>query len=363
MSNTAKWIVGLIVVALVVIGVVSTSGNSDSDAESESVKIGAVLPLTGNAAQDGEEARNAIDLAVSDIESERDVNVEVSYHDDETNPKESVTAMRRLEQAGVDAAIGGIWSFLAEATLPLSKQTKTVTISPSTNQEYVSGTSSYFFLAGGANSQKAEPLTKFLKQHGHKTAAIIVSQDGWGRTNKVAFKQAVENVNGEVVVSEEVAADAETDTLPSVLAKVRNKKPDVILWTGYGPGAVTLIKRVREQEIDAPIVGATVQISSVIKDGKVDAGDVPVYLLDYAPAKEFERRYKQEYGSLPEASYSHRSYDATHILVNSILETDSPEDLKESVRNTDYNGYGGSYGFDDTGGLETKTNWMVQEIN
>ena len=77
------------------------------------MSIGAILPLTGYGAYNGEMARRGLELATTE-------NVEVIVEDSKTNPKDAINAYRRLESLGVKYLIS-LGGPLSMAIAPLTK--------------------------------------------------------------------------------------------------------------------------------------------------------------------------------------------------------------------------------------------------
>ena len=121
MSTTTKWILGLVVLVIVVWGLTAASSKEVTD--DESIKIGAVLSLSGIASQDGESIRDGLELAKEDLLGEG-INVDIIYQDDQTDAKDTLSAIHVLATKNVDAVIGPTWSYLAEAGVPVLDQLK-----------------------------------------------------------------------------------------------------------------------------------------------------------------------------------------------------------------------------------------------
>ena len=81
----------------------------------DTIKIGAVLSLSGPAAAYGDASRQAIDLAVQEINAGGGINgkeLVVVYEDDHTNAQQAVSAFQKVANIdGVAAVIGGTWDF------------------------------------------------------------------------------------------------------------------------------------------------------------------------------------------------------------------------------------------------------------
>src|SRR3990167_8003750 len=75
------------------------TGTAISESQPGSVKIGAVLPLTGDSAAWGEQGKYGIELAVEEINSKGGINgknLEVVYEDSQAIPKNAVTSIQKL---------------------------------------------------------------------------------------------------------------------------------------------------------------------------------------------------------------------------------------------------------------------------
>lgn len=87
-------------------------GCSKKQPEAKEIKIGAILPLTGDAAQWGVEAKRAIELSADEINSKGDIQgkrVYVIFEDSQLSPKVGTNTIHKLiSQDGVKVIIGAI---------------------------------------------------------------------------------------------------------------------------------------------------------------------------------------------------------------------------------------------------------------
>src|SRR3989344_818275 len=101
MPNTRYIATALIVLVLLVAGWYIFS--QPKIVEGEPIKIGAVLPMTGVAANYGENQRNAMQMAIDEINAGGGVlgrPLTIVLEDDGTDPKKTVSAFQKL--ASVD---------------------------------------------------------------------------------------------------------------------------------------------------------------------------------------------------------------------------------------------------------------------
>jgi branched-chain amino acid transport system substrate-binding protein len=103
--------------------------NGCAKKEPETIKIGAILPLTGTAAEFGEDEQRGILLALEDINSKGGVNghkIEVIFEDSKTEPKEAVTIFNKFLTKSPPPVILTAMSSVGMALKPLIKEHKIV---------------------------------------------------------------------------------------------------------------------------------------------------------------------------------------------------------------------------------------------
>lgn len=109
-------IISVLIVSLQVLGCSSGS----ADVTDKPLKIGAILPLTGPASVWGENIRNGMELARSDLLS-NNVSIEIIYEDSRANPTLGLSAFRKLQ--GIDN-VSIIFSAFSSVSVPLELTTK-----------------------------------------------------------------------------------------------------------------------------------------------------------------------------------------------------------------------------------------------
>ena len=114
------------------------AGNSSAAAGGGTIKIGAVLPLTGDVATFGQSSKNALELLKDQVNAKGGIlggkKIEFVYEDDENKPANSPTVAQKLIDEKVVALIGSVSSKCSLAMGPIATQNKIPMITPtSTN--------------------------------------------------------------------------------------------------------------------------------------------------------------------------------------------------------------------------------------
>jgi len=122
-------LLGLLLVSSVL---VQLSGCGE-DAANE-VKIGVILPLTGEAAFYGESVKNGLDLAAEGANASggiKGASISLIYEDSRAMPAEGVSAFERLASiSGLSAVVGDAVSSVTLAFAPIANQREIVVMSP-----------------------------------------------------------------------------------------------------------------------------------------------------------------------------------------------------------------------------------------
>src|SRR5688500_9160494 len=93
----------LILSTVLVVGILAFIYYRQTTHDSGTLKIGALLPLTGSGANYGKSLKQGIDLAVDDINRAGGVNgqrIEIVYEDSQSDPRTGISGFNKL--AGVD---------------------------------------------------------------------------------------------------------------------------------------------------------------------------------------------------------------------------------------------------------------------
>ena len=117
--------------------------------EEKEVKIGAILPLTGDAALYGEICKSAADLAVEDINAKggiRGRQLAIIHEDSQADPKLAVSAANKLISVDkVSAIMGAMGSSEVLALAPILNEKKVVLVSPAATSHKISDSGDYIF--------------------------------------------------------------------------------------------------------------------------------------------------------------------------------------------------------------------------
>jgi branched-chain amino acid transport system substrate-binding protein len=358
-----KWILlAAVVVALVALGLGLQLGQCPlglGRAPGAEVEIGALLPLSGDTASYGENAQDAIDLAVEQINGAGGIDgatVRVVYKDTKAEPSAGVAAFNELIEDGkISAVIGPMASPVALAVAPLAEAKQVVLVSPSASSPELTTAGEYIFRTCLSDQYEGLVLARLAAVTlGYHTASVLCIDNAYGRGLADVFEEAFAAAGG-TVVSRETFAESSTD-FAEPLARIAETAPQVILLVGYA--------QMGEILVEARSIGLTQQVlSSVMFDNPeilAAAGSAAegVLFTSWTPDPatpsperlEFEAAYRIKYGAEP-GIFAAESYDAMRLLGTVIAERgDSADAIRMGLLGiSGYPGASGEITFDENG--------------
>jgi branched-chain amino acid transport system substrate-binding protein len=317
MNKKLIWSIIVVVVILLVLGFTKNS----QKASGETIKIGAVLPLTGVGASYGEPQKNAIYMAVSEINAAGGINgrtLQVIYEDDQTNPKGSVSAVQKLNSVDqVVAIIGPAWDSLANAALPVVSTAKIPTVLVSVAPDSLDGSNDYVFSTYPTNASYQPIFEEYLRAYPGKTIVSIVYSGPWGITHQKALEKAAANTNNKII-KEIVVPQFDNNDIQRELSLVKALKPDIIFTALSTGDSKEVLVRNKSLGIDAMILGQqNEKFAFANKDLTADFYNKVTIFSRKSANKDYLEKYQNKYGQ-PSVSEADGAYDAVYVLKKAI---------------------------------------------
>lgn len=329
---------------------------SCSKAESNSVKIGGIFPLSGQVAVYGVECKNGVDLAIEEINAAGGINgkpIVLVSEDDEGNPDKTVNAFKKLStKDGVKVVIGSLTSGCTQAITTLSQASKVVQIAPAATAPAITDAGDFIFRACFIDPFQGTVGGKFAAETlGKKRAAILydIGNDysvGLADNFKIAFEKA-----GGSIVSEESYATNDKD-FNAQLTKIKNANPDVVYLPDYYGTVALIAKQLRAQGINVPMVGADGWDGLTSNAGDEVLGGY--YSNHYAvdstePAvKKFVESFRAKYNKDPN-SFAALGYDCVYLIRDAIVAAGAEDSIavRDALAKTDGDYVTGHLTFDE----------------
>ena len=356
---------------LIVVCVLTLAACGGADSESRSnqnggnatnagtIRIGALLPLSGGNAEAGANMLNAAKLAADDLNAAGGVlgrQVEIVPGDDGCTPEMATAAAQKILATGIVGVAGG---YCSGAAIPASAVTDSKGIpyiSMATNPALTDRGLRTVFRITGRDDQQAIFAARFLAGPGGVKRLALLHD---GSVYAKALAELTRSANEELKLGMPVVFfDAITPGQPdyrSTLMRIRASGADTLYFTGYQREAGVVLRQAKEAGLAIRIVGgdATNDPAVITAAGAAAEGFVATTapLPAFLPSGEgFAQSYRERFGQAP-GPYTMYEYDAVRVLANAIFWAGSadPKDIVEALRTTRHQGLTGEIFFDEKG--------------
>ncbi|WP_027175637.1 ABC transporter substrate-binding protein [Desulfovibrio aminophilus] len=330
--------------------------------ESDSVKIGAVLSVTGPASFLGEPEKNTLLMLQDEINAKGGVEgrkLEIVVYDDESDVNKCVMAARKLlDQDKVVAVLGPSISGNTLAIMKLFGPAKTPLVSCSASEKIISPVDPWVFNTPQLDRHAVLRILQDAKKKGYAKIAILTVSDGYGQSGR-AVLQELTPAQGLTLVADEVFGPKDTD-MTAQLTKIKAAAPDAIICWGTNPGPAVVARNRVQLGIDTPLYMSHgvaskkfIELAGDAAEGIVlPAGRLIVagQLPDDNPQKALLVGYAEQYAkrfNAPVSTFGGHGWDALMLTVNAIRAGKSakPQDIRDNLEKTS--------GFPGTAGIYT----------
>ena len=227
--------------------IMGTSCNNNTTPDKEYIKIGLLLPKTGDLRADEQYMGNAARLAASEINDAGGLfvkEIKLIFKDTGTDSaKAAIAATKVISENNVIAIIGGDASSEALAIAPIAISNNIVQIAPgATSPEYTNlDDNNYCWRTPPSDAFQGKALVNYLKTK-YTTAGIIYVDNSYGKGLKNAFKNEFECCSREVLTEiafpeNPGAGYSYKDLIDSVLSP----NPDVVFLIAYYKSGASII--------------------------------------------------------------------------------------------------------------------------
>jgi ABC-type branched-subunit amino acid transport system substrate-binding protein len=359
------------------------SGSDSGGGGGRTVKLGVLMPETGDLASVGQPIRDGALLPAIQLEgADVPITVDTQVEDTATDPQQGIQAANALVNAGYPMVTGPASSGV---NLQVSQQVfipnSVVGCSPSSTSPTVTGLNDddFIFRTAPSDALQGQVMAQVASDTlDSSTAATMYVNNDYGQALSDSF---VSSFGGST--SSEVAFEKEKGSYTSELESALSGDPDLLVIIGYPASGIQIF---RDFYADFSDSGVEILVTDGLKDPALPdevgnemsnvTGTAP---LASGPGRDFyDQLYEEEFGTAP-GVFTAQAYDASAVLIlanvyagsndggavsdamrqaaNPEGETMGPADLPEAVRMAangeavNYAGASSSVNFDENGDM------------
>lgn len=310
---------------------------SAPDSTGGGLKLGTLLPITGDLAQYGtpmQETANLLIKTVNACDGVLGKPVTLISADTQTDPAQGTQAMTKLVEADqVVGVVGAASSASSSAALPIAVRGQVVQISPaSTSPVFTERAEKGEFKGFWARTAppdtfQSQALAQLAQQKGYKSVTILAINNDYGNGLVSAFIPAFKAVGGTVVnETRPTFYDPNTSTFDTEVNQVFKGKPDAVLLVSYPETGSLILKSAQELGFldgNTALITTDGMKETSLADlvGKNSQGEYLVSgMLGTAPSAggpalaAFQKQYQDAFQREPSV-FDPNTWDATALLV------------------------------------------------
>ena len=344
---------GLIITALVAVGLLALAPMAWSGEKVAEVKIGAVYPLSGGAANQGNQTKTGAIIAADEINAKGDIpalggaKFRLIFGDSQRKPDVGASETERIiQREGVTALIGAYQSAVTMVTTEVSERYKMPwMVTGSVADKITERGFKYVFRPNNKAvydaKEQLEAIATLAKETGKgpKTIGILVEGTDWGKSHASNLRDQAKRLNYEIVFDE--AYSPGTVDFSAQILKIKSRKPEALVIAMYTPDHIVFTKQTYEGRLDMPFgihsVGAGSEDPNFYKAVPVQAVEYMFVQEDFQIdmvelndwVKPVDKKFREALG-YELTSYGAQGYSALYTLFDVFQRAGSVD--KEKVR-------------------------------
>ncbi len=257
------------------IATVIAFGNSSpawAKVDGDTITLGVVTALSGKYSINGKIAVKGFNLAAKVINDHGGVRVggkalklKIKYYDDKSTPALSAQLMERLiTQDGIKYMLGPYSSATTKAVAPVINKYKIPMVEAhgASRSLFTQGYRYLFAVLSTSEQYLASAITlaaEIAKKNGRRPGdlklALVFENDPFSLDVRAGAINGASKYGMEIVIDDRMPRDL--SDISASLTKVKELKPDLLMISGHGKGAVTAARQIKEMRIDVPMIAMT----------------------------------------------------------------------------------------------------------
>lgn len=317
-----KKLFGVVLTIVMVMSLFAGCNSSNGGDEGAArIKIGAIGPLTGGAAIYGNAVKNAMELAVEEVNAEGGVQFELNFQDDAHDAETSVNAYGILMDWGMQMLVGPVTSTPAAAVAAEAEADGVFMLTPSASSVKVIEGKTHVFQMCFSDPNQGVGSADYMAEHGiGKSVAIIYRSDdaySVGIYEKFVSEAAAKGIN---IVYTGTFEEANKTEFSSQLTAAKQAGADVLFLPIYCESIAPLMTQAVSMGYDVDYFGVDGMDGILEVEGFDTSLAEGAYLLtpfsaDATDEKttHFVEAYKAKYNEVPN-QFAADAYDCVYAI-------------------------------------------------
>ncbi|TAG27995.1 MAG: amino acid ABC transporter substrate-binding protein [Burkholderiales bacterium] len=272
------------------------------------IKLAAVVELSGGGATSGTNFKNGVELAVKEINAAGGIlgkKLELTINDTTTNPGVALALTKKAIDNDVFAIFGPVFS---GSIIVSMKESQKAEVPNWTGGEAASITlqgNPYIFRTSFTQATAMPKIARYISDQAKvKNLSIIYVNNDFGKGGLDMIKKSLASSNTKIV--DEISTDAGQVDFSAAVLKAKNSGSDALFAYVNEDESARLLRELRKQGFNKPVIGETTLTGQKVIElaGEAANGAIAhVGLTIDAPSAEmlkFKARFYQDYKYFPD---------------------------------------------------------------
>ncbi len=296
----------------------------DSTGSNDTLKIGSIGPITGDAAIYGNSVKNGIQIAVDEINEAGGicgVQIEFRFEDDVNDNETSVNAYNNLVDWGMDVLLGTVTTSPALAVSPLAFNDRIFALTPSASAPEVTDGKDNMFQLCFSDPNQGIGAADYIGEHlaDKKIAIIYRNDDPYSQGIRDTFISEGQSKSLNIVYEGTFTKDTSADFSVQLTA-AKNAGADLVFLPIYYQPASTIFTQAKSMDYAPTFFGVDGMDGILTMKGFDTSLAEGVYVLTPFSADStdeatvsFVTKYNEKYGETP-TQFAADGYDCVYAI-------------------------------------------------
>ncbi len=342
-----KKVIGIAAAAATLIA--SLTGCTPKDGGTDTIKIGAIGPITGGAAIYGQAVKNGAEIAIEEINAKDGIKFELRFEDDENDAEKAVNAYNILKDWGMQISLGTVTTqpCIAVSTevnadhifalTPSASSTDVLGGQPDKNGNVTIQRKESMFQMCFTDPNQGIASAEYIKEQnlGEKIAVIYNNSDAYSTGIYQKFQAKADEL-GLSIVSVKTFTDDSANDFNSQLTDIKNSGADLVFLPIYYTPASLILKQAKSMQYSPKFFGVDGMDGILTLENFDTSLAEGVMLLTPFTAdaeddltKNFVTKYKEKFGEVP-TQFAADAYDCIYAIYDACVAEGVTVDMSAS---------------------------------
>ena len=318
-----KKLFAMVLAVVMIVGLFAGCGKQDSF-DGKTIKLGFSGPLTGDAAMYGNAAKNAVELAIKEVNALGGLQFELNAKDDVNDAEKAVSAYKSLVDWGMQIMVGAVTTTPCIAVAAEANKDRVFCLTPSASSTEVTAGKDNMFQICFTDPNQGTASAQYIYEHMPDAKVAVIYDNSSPYSNGIYQTFVAEAKRLGLSVVSEMSCNADTIDYTVQLDDAQNNGADLVFLPIYCTPASAILNQANTDGYQPVFFGVDGMDGILSIDGfdtKLAEGVMLLtpFAADAADeaTQHFVAAYREAYGETPN-QFAADAYDCVYALYQAL---------------------------------------------